>query len=116
MIEFGRIEGIEVVSFKIDHINALNVEKISPAIQKIFEIPYSKVIIDLGGVNYLDSTGFAMFLHLLRVARSNYCTFRLCCLTPHAMELFTMLQLDKALDIFPDRESCIVSYQQSDPF
>lgn len=115
MVLSEKIEGVDIISFSIDRINALNVEKIQPAILKLFDIPYAKAVIDLDGVNYLDSTGFAMFLHLLRVSRSNYCTFRLCGLTPRAKELFELLQLHTALDIYPDRKSCLESFLRSGP-
>ncbi|HNX84001.1 MAG TPA: STAS domain-containing protein, partial [Bacteroidales bacterium] len=80
MVVTDRTDGIEILSFRTDRINALNVDVIRPVILKLFETPYTKVVIDMEGVSYLDSTAFAMFLYLLRVARSNYCTYRLCSL------------------------------------
>jgi anti-sigma B factor antagonist len=115
MVFSERFNGVEIISFDIDRINANNVGSIKPVIIKLFDIPYTRLVIDLAGVNYLDSTAFAMFLHLLRVARSNYCTFRICGLTPRASELFEMLQLDKALDIYTDRETCLESFRRSGP-
>ena len=115
MVKSERLDGVEIISFTTDRINALNVDTIRPAIIRLFETPYTKVVIDMEGVDYLDSTAFAMFLHLLRVARSNYCTFRLCSLTPRAMELFELLQLHQSLDIYPDRASCQESFRHSGP-
>ena len=115
MVVTDRTDGIEILSFRTDRINALNVDVIRPVILKLFETPYTKVVIDMEGVSYLDSTAFAMFLHLLRVARSNYCTFRLCSLTPRARELFELLQLHQALDIYPDRASCQESFHRNGP-
>lgn len=116
MVVTDRTDGIEILSFRTDRINALNVDVIRPVILKLFETPYTKVVIDMEGVSYLDSTAFAMFLYLLRVARSNYCTYRLCSLTPGARELFEMLQLHHSLDIYPDRETCLESYRQNSPY
>ncbi len=116
MVTSEKTDGIDVVSFDVDKIDALNVDRIRPVIARLFDIPYSSVIIDLSGVNHLDSTAFAMFLHLLRVARSNYCSYKLCGLTQHVRELFELLQLDKSLDIFPDREACLENYRRYGPF
>lgn len=116
MVATETIDGVEVISFTTDRINALNVDQIRPVIMKAFEMPYSKVIIDLAGVNYLDSTAFAMFLHLLRMARSNYSSYKLCSLTPGAGELFELLQLHQSLDIQPDRESCFRSFRGGPPY
>lgn len=115
MVFLEKQEGIDIVRFKDDRINALNVENIRPVIMSLFEIPHSRAVIDLSGVNQLDSTGFAMFLHMLRVARTNYCTFRLCSLTPAAQNLFTLLQLDKAFDIYSDFDSCMQSFVRGGP-
>lgn len=116
MVETERTDGIDILWFRTDRINALNVDVIRPVIMKLFETPYTKVVIDMDGVNYLDSTAFAMFLYMLRVARSNYCTYRLCSLTPGASELFEMLQLHQSLDIYPDRATCLESFRQSSPY
>lgn len=115
MVILEKIDGIEVIGFTTDRINALNVDAIRPGILKLLETPFTKVLLDLDGVNYLDSTAFAMLLHLMRVSHSNYCTIRLCGLTPAARELFELLQLHKALDIYSDRESCLESYRNNGP-
>lgn len=115
MVLFEKTEGIDIVRFNSDRINALNVDTIRSAIMKLFETPHSRAVIDLSGVNYLDSTGFAMFLHMMRVARTNYCSFRLCGLSPAARNLFETLQLDKAFDIYSDFDSCLNSYVRGGP-
>jgi anti-anti-sigma factor len=115
MVHSESQNGVEIISFTTDRINALNVDLIRPVIIKLFDLPYTRVVIDLGGVDILDSTAFAMILHFLRVARSNYCTFRLCGLTPRATELFELLQLHRSLDIYPDRASCVESFSRGGP-
>ncbi|MBE0667168.1 MAG: STAS domain-containing protein [Bacteroidales bacterium] len=115
MVFSEKLEGIDIIRFNSDRIHALNVDTIKPAILHLFETPHTKAVIDLSGVNYLDSTGFAMFLHLHRVARSNYCTFRLCGLTPAARKLFEMLHLHKAFDIYDDFETCLQSFVRGGP-
>jgi anti-anti-sigma factor len=116
IVSSEKTNGIDIVSFSVDRIDALNVDGIRPSIARLFDVPYTSVVIDMNGVNYLDSTAFAMFLHLLRVARNNYCTYKLCCLSQHVRELFELLQLDKSLDILPDREACLESFRRSGPF
>ncbi len=115
MVFLEKFEGIDIIRFNSDRIHALNVDSIKPAILRLFETPHTRAVIDLSGVKYLDSTGFAMFLHLLRVARSNYCTFRLCGLTPGARKLFETLQLHKAFDIYNDCEACLQSFVRGGP-
>ena len=56
MVVTDKFDGVETISFRTDRINALNVDVIRPVIMKMFETPYTKVVIDMSGVNYLDST------------------------------------------------------------
>ncbi len=110
MVKIVKEGNIDVVRFNTDRINALNVEGVKSSIANLFEAQHTKVVIDLSDVNYIDSTGFAMFLHLLRIARSNYCSFKLFGLTPSVASLFKALQLDSSFDIFQDKAACIQSF------
>jgi anti-sigma B factor antagonist len=110
MVKIVKEGNIDVVRFNTDRINALNVEGVKSSIANLFEAQHAKVVIDLSDVNYIDSTGFAMFLHLLRIARSNYCSFKLYGLTPSVESLFKALQLDSSFDIFQDKATCIQSF------
>jgi len=115
MILLDRLEGIETVKFETDRIDALNVGEIKTGIMHLIEEPHVKVIIDLSGVEYLDSSGFGMLLHLLRTARSNYCTMKLCSLTKHVRTLFEALRLNTTFDIYPDLQACLESYRRGGP-
>lgn len=108
-------DGIDIVSFETDRINALNADEIRASIGKLFENSHSRLLIDLSGVTYFDSSGFSMLLLLLRAARSNYCSMRLCCLTPSVESLFETLRLNTSFDIYPDFETCFESYKRGGP-
>ncbi|MDZ7634433.1 MAG: hypothetical protein U5L72_08365 [Bacteroidales bacterium] len=56
MVHSEKVDGIEVLSFTTDRINALNVDDIRPAILRMFDLPYTKVVIDLGRVSRPAST------------------------------------------------------------
>ena len=101
---------VDVVHFLTDRINALNVESVRNAVIPLLEVQHSKVLIDLSGINYIDSTGFAMFLHLLRTAKSNYSVFKICSLTSSIQKLFSTLQLQTTFESYPDRDTCIKSF------
>ena len=53
-------------------INALITDEIKDRINKVFHNSNSKVIIDLKGVEYIDSSGFGCFLSVMKAARNNY--------------------------------------------
>lgn len=115
MVSTETQDGIETVRFTTDRINALNSDEIRKSILRLFELPHAKIILDLTGVSYFDSTGFSMLLYLLRSARTNYCTIRLCSLSDPVMNLFTSLRLDTTFDIYPDQQACLSSYRRGGP-
>jgi len=115
MIILEEKEGIEIVRFNGDHINALNVGEIKDSLLRLFENHRTRVVIDLTGITYLDSSAFAMFLHLHRVARSNYCTFRFCGLSEPVKKLFVTLNLHTFFELCQDTESGMESIKRGGP-
>mgnify|MGYP001767082453 CR=1 FL=1 len=115
MILLDEKEGIEIVRFDSDHINALNAGEIKASLMRLFENPRTRVVIDLTGVSYLDSSAFAMFLHLQRISRANYCVFRFCGLSEPVKKLFTTLNLHTYFEICNDSDAGIESIKRGGP-
>ena len=72
MINIERKNQIDIISFSVKKINALIIDEIRESILKVFDNSNLKVIIDLKGVEYVDSSGFGCFLSAMRAARNNY--------------------------------------------
>jgi anti-sigma B factor antagonist len=110
MINIERRDKIDIVSFSVNKINALITDNIRYEIEKLSETSNSKIIINLSGVEYIDSSGFSCFLSILRSVRNNYGIVKFANPEPRVMELFKMLNLDTVLQIFDDTDSCIRSF------
>jgi anti-sigma B factor antagonist len=110
MIRFEKRDKIEIVSFTISRINALIADEIRDSISKILENPNSKVIIDLTGVEYIDSSGFGCFLSLSKAARNSYSTLKFSNPEPKVIDLFETLNLNGILRVYHDIESCVASF------
>lgn len=110
MINIEKRDKIEVVSFSISKINALITEELREAISKVFDTSNSRVIIDLSGVHYIDSSGFGCFLSIMKTARNNYGILKFAKPEPAIMELFRTLHLHTVFQIYEDMESCIRSF------
>ena len=104
-------ENIEYVAFTVDKINALNAEVIKEKITRILESPHSKLLIDLKGVDYIDSSGFGCLLSALKVSRNNYGTIKLCGISPNVKAVFETLHLHSIFEIYPDSESGLNSFR-----
>ena len=110
MINIEKKEKFDVVSFDVNKINALIADEVREAISRVFDTSNSKVIINLSGVNYIDSTGFGCFLSIMRAARNNYGVLKFAQPEPPIMELFRTLHLHTVFQIYDDMDSCMQSF------
>jgi anti-sigma B factor antagonist len=109
MINIEKKDKIEVISFNVNKINALITDDIRDSINKVFDNANSKVIIDLKGVEYIDSSGFGCFLSIMRAARNNYGILKFANPEPGVMELFRALHLQTVFQIYDDLDACLRS-------
>lgn len=110
MIKVEKIHEVTVISFSND--NKLNVtvtQKIKAEIVKAI-VPNSKIVLDLRGISYIDSTGFGMLLSILRHCKNNNSALKLCNISPEVMELIKLLQLQSIFDIRVDVNECVKNF------
>ena len=110
MIRIERKDKIDIISFTVDKINALITDEIREGIDRLFNNSFSKVIIDLKGVEYIDSSGFGVFLSLLKTATNNKGVFKLCGISAEVMELFKLLQLHNVFTLYSNLDECLDSF------
>jgi anti-anti-sigma factor len=111
MLNFEKRDKIDIISFSVNKINALIIDEIRERIIKIFDVSNSKVIIDLKGVEYVDSSGFSCFLSVMKAARNNYGVLKFANPEPRVSELFETLHLHTVFQIYNDIDSCIRSFR-----
>jgi anti-anti-sigma factor len=111
MVNIEKRDKIDIVTFSVNKINALITDEIRESISRIFDVSNSKVIIDLRGVNYIDSSGFGCFISIMKTARNNYGLLRFACPEPAIMELFRTLHLHTVFQIYDDMDTCIRSFR-----
>jgi anti-anti-sigma factor len=111
MVYFEKRDNIEIVTFTVKRINALIAEEIRDQIVRVFENPNVRVIIDLKGIEYIDSSGFGCFLSSFRAAKNNYGILKFANPEPQVKALFETLHLHTVFELFDDTESCIRSFR-----
>src|SRR5450830_707001 len=100
MINIEKKDNIDIISFSVNKINALNIDEIREDILKVLDNSNSKVIIDLKGVEYIDSSGFGCFLSVMKAARNNYGVLKFANPEPRITELFETLHLHTVFQIY----------------
>ena len=111
MVNFEKRDNVDIITFSVKKINAFIADEIRDKIIRLFENANAKVVIDLKGVEYIDSTGFGCFLSLYRTARNNYGFLKFANAEPGIKTLFETINLHTIFEIFSDTESCIRSFR-----
>lgn len=111
MINIEKRDKIDIVTFNVSNINALISDEIRDKITTNIDNQNSKIVIDLKGIEYIDSSGFGCFLSVMRKARSSYGILKFVNPEPKVMEVFKTLHLDTVFEIYDDLDTCLRSFK-----
>ncbi len=103
----------DVTEVKFDNIQKLNVlisETIKTDLQKLFEKPNAKVLINMEGVHFLDSSGFATLLSVSKAAKKTEGQIIFCNIGASALDLFKVLQLHMVFNIINSHEEALKAF------
>ncbi len=111
MLKTETSNGITIVSFdNVSRFNALIAEPVKEQMKSLFVKPNTKLVLNMEGVDFVDSTGFGVFLSIMKTANNNYGFFKICNIAPGVMELFKLLQLHNVFEIYSTKEDCLKSF------
>ena len=80
----------------------------SPELKKIFERdPAKKIVVDLEKVTYIDSSGLATLVEILKKTRARGGGLGLSALSEKVRSLFEITKLDKLFLILPNQEEAV---------
>lgn len=89
----------------IDNANATEMK--AEALRLIADAP--DVVIDLAGVEFVDSAGVSVLVGLFKHARLRGGRARFCCVTPGVRSVLEILQLDRIFELYDDADAAIRS-------
>jgi len=82
----------------------LSLETVNEFIQRMRPDPAQHLVLDMSGVNFLDSAGVGALVSLFVNRRNRSKTFALAALAPQASAVITVAGLQKLLPIYPSVE------------
>lgn len=111
MLKVEQINNIYIASFEnINRFNALITEPVKEQLNNLFNKPNTKLVLDLKGISFIDSSGFGVFLSVMKTANINYGQFKICNINAEVMELFKLLQLHNVFEIYSNLDDCLRSF------
>jgi anti-sigma B factor antagonist len=113
MLETKMINDILVVSFKdTQRLSALIAEPVKVQLLEFYNKSKTRLVLDLQGITFIDSSGFGVFLSAMKAANNNYGQFKICNVNADVMELFKLLQLHHVFEIYNELDPCLESFNQ----
>ena len=104
-----------VKGLTVCHVNGEIDINTSPSIKKMFDKAMQKkserVVVNLKSVTYVDSSGLATLVEILKNIRQYGGKLKLSNLSPKIKSLFEITKLEKLFDIQPDEEEAIASFK-----
>ncbi|MBN1599681.1 MAG: STAS domain-containing protein [Bacteroidales bacterium] len=111
MLKTEKINNVIVVKFNdIDRFNALIVEPVKEQLKSLFNKPDTKLALNLEGIKFIDSSGFGVFLSIMKTANNNHGQFKICNIKNEVLELFKLLQLHNVFELYETQDECLKSF------
>jgi anti-sigma B factor antagonist len=76
-------------------------------LESIIEAQRPKVVVDLSGVSYVDSSGLAVFIEAMQRVAGYGGSFVICGLQDNVKHIFSIARLDQVFRIFPDQAAAV---------
>ena len=109
-IELETIDQHLVLTVTTQHLDFRNGETLKAAIQAaLSEKATGPQILDLGHVDFMDSTGLGVMLFCKRQCDAQKRGLRLCSLQPYVQNLVTLTHLNKSIPVFKSREDALAA-------
>lgn len=105
MLEFKRdaLDDVEVLTLK-GNLDALTAPELRPTIDELVASRKIKVVFNLGELTLIDSSGVGAIVSLFKRVRMLGGDVKIACLANQPKEIFRLLRLDRAFDLFESVE------------
>ncbi|HAF28819.1 MAG TPA: hypothetical protein DCG75_07200 [Bacteroidales bacterium] len=112
MLKHESKNGIEILTFdNVSKLNILIAQSLKEEVAQYLTKSNTKLILDLKGIEYVDSSGFGALLSILRNAKNNNSQLKICNISSDVMELVKLLQLHNVFDICDSVDKCIDTFE-----
>ncbi len=112
MLKIVNINNINVASFEyISRFNSLITDAVKEQLNNLYNKPNNRLILNLDGIKFIDSSGFGVLLSVMKTASINFGQFKLCSINKEVLDLFKLLQLQNVFEIYNNLDDCLNSFK-----
>ncbi len=79
--------------------------RVREAASLLLEKQIPRILVDLGGVTYMDSSGIAVLIETMQLSQNYGGQLALFAIPQRVRAVFEIAQLDQVLDLYPDKAS-----------
>lgn len=98
-----RIGDVAVVTLPLEELDASNAADFKRDTAELLDA-HTKIVFDLGRLQFLDSSGLGAFLSCLRRVNARGGDLKLCGMSKQVRAVFELVRMHKIFAIFPTRE------------
>jgi anti-sigma B factor antagonist len=100
---------VAVVTPIVDELDAGNVAEFKREMAPLVEAE-SRVVLDLAGLRFVDSSGLGAFLSILRKLNAKRGDLKLCRVTDQVRTVLELVRLHRVLDVHATREAALSAF------
>lgn len=109
-LAIDRIGDIAALAVPVEELDASNASELKRDIASVLQAD-TKVILDLSGVRFMDSSGLGAMLSCLRQLTARKGDLKLCGLSKQVRGAFELVRLHRIFDIYPSRAEAVSAFQ-----
>ena len=109
-IDVTQLSGVAVVTPRGD-LDMATVQDVRRTLGGLLDRGQSRLLIDLDGVGFIDSSGMGALIAAMKQARAAGGDVRLCALQNDVRAIFELTRLVQAMSIHPTRQEALASWR-----
>jgi len=91
-------------------VDVYNSNEIKDEVGRLVDSGCNRILVDMSGVSYIDSSGLGVLVSALNVVRKVGGQFKICHLRSSVEKVFQITKLNTFFDVYRDREEALASF------
>jgi anti-sigma B factor antagonist len=109
-IAVDKMGDVAIAELPVEELDASNAGELKRDIAPLLEA-HRKLVIDLGRLRFVDSSGLGAFISCLRKLNAKGGDLKLCGMSKQVRAVFELVRMHRIFDIFGTREEALRAFQ-----